>query len=165
MKFFERLSFVGVLLLGVALFLLGLLVMQYIVNAWWPFDVARLDLVRGAATGTVEAASILAAANNEIIFAFLGSVLITVTGLALPFAYFFNKRFSKYLDHRSGKTLAPQFHVTLRQAMWAGLWTAICLWLQMNRAMGLAVALLVAVVLILVEILLQIRARTTTAAS
>ncbi len=160
MKVFERLGFVSVLLLGIALFFLGILVMQYIVNAWWPFDVARLDLVRSSATGSVEAASILAAADMEIILAFLGSVLITVTGLALPLAYFVNKRFSKYLDHRSGKSMAPQFHVTLRQAMWAGLWAAVCLWLQMNRAFGLAVALLVAAVLVLVEVLLQIRTRT-----
>lgn len=165
MKFFERLGFLPVLLLGIALFLLGLLVMQYIVNAWWPFDVARLDLVRATADGRVEAASILEAANMEIIVAFLGAVLIAVTGLALPLAYFFNKRFSKYMDHRSGKSLPPQFHVTLRQAMWVGLWASICLWLQMNRALGVAVAILVAVVLILVEILLQIRARTAAVAA
>lgn len=165
MKVFERLGFASALLLGIALFLLGLLVMQYIVNAWWPFDVVRLDLVRATAEGRVEAASILEAANQEIIIAFLGAVLITVTGLALPVAYFFNKRFSKYMDHRSGNSLPPQFHVTLRQAMWVGLWTSICLWLQMNRAFGVAVAILVAVVLILVEILLQIRARTAAAAT
>jgi len=161
MKFFERLGFLPVLFLGIALFLLGLLVMQYIVNAWWPFDVARLDLVRATAEGRVEAASILEAADMEIILAFLGAVLITVTGLALPLAYFFNKRFSKYMDHRSGKSLPPQFHVTLRQAMWVGLWASVCLWLQMNRALGVSVALLVAVVLVLIEILLQIRARAT----
>lgn len=165
MKIFERLGFFSILLLGIALFLLGILVMQYLVNAWWPFDVARLDLIRGSAAGTVEAASILAAINNEILIAFLGSILITVTGLALPFAYFVNKRFSKYLDHRSGRTLAPQFHVTLRQAMWVGLWAAICTWLQMNRALGTAVVLLAAAVLVLVELLLQIRARTAAAAS
>ncbi|PIE79908.1 MAG: hypothetical protein CSA11_10165 [Chloroflexi bacterium] len=160
MKIFERLGFISVLLLGIVLFFLGILVIQYIVNAWWPFDVARLDLVRGSATGSVEAASILAAADMEIILTFLGAVLITVTGLVLPLAYFINKRFSKYLDHRSGKSMAPQFHVTLRQAVWVGLWAAVCLWLQMNRALGIAVALLVATVLILVEVLLQIRTRT-----
>ena len=163
MKFFQRLGFFPVLLLGVALFLLGLLVIQYIVNAWWPFDVVRLDLVRDVAEGQAEAASILEAADTEIIFAFLGAVLITVTGLALPLAYFVNKRFSKYLDHRSGKSLPPQFHVTLRQAIWVGLWASFCLWLQMNRALGVAVALLAAVVLVLVEVLLQIRARTAVA--
>jgi len=121
--------------------------------------VVRLDLVRSTAQGQVEAASILEAANQEIIFAFLGAVLITVTGLALPLAYFVNKRFSRYLDSRSGRSLPPQFHVTLRQAMWVGIWFAFCVWLQMNRALGPAVAALVAGVLILFEIMLQIRAR------
>ena len=36
---------------------------------------------------------------------------------------------------------------------------AFCLWLQMNRTLGVAVAALVAAVLILFEVVLQIRAR------
>jgi len=159
MKQLERLGVLPILLLGAALFIIGLLAILHIINNWWPFDVVRLDLVRSTAVGEVEAASILEAANQEIIFAFLGAVLITVTGLALPLAYFVNKRFSRYLDSRSGRSLPPQFHVTLRQAMWVGIWFAFCVWLQMNRALGPAVAALVAGVLILFEIMLQIRAR------
>jgi hypothetical protein len=159
MKQFERFGVLPSLLLGLALCLIGLLAIQHIINNWWPFDVVRLDLVRSTAQGNVEAASILEAANNEIILAFLGAVLITVTGLALPLAYFVNKRFSSYLDHRSGRSMPPQFHVTLRQAMWVGIWVASCVWLQMNRALGLAVAALIAAVLILFEVMLQIRTR------
>ncbi|MBP6472134.1 MAG: hypothetical protein KBE23_04900 [Chloroflexi bacterium] len=162
MKQFQRLGILPTLLLGLALFIIGLLAMQHIVNNWWPFDVVRLDLVRSTAQGEVEAASILEAANKEIILAFLGAVLIAVTGLMLPIAYFINKRFSRYLDHRSGRSMPPQFHVTLRQAMWAGIWVSFCTWLQMNRALGLAVAALVAAVLVLLEIMLQIRARAST---
>ncbi|MBK8987800.1 MAG: hypothetical protein IPM39_17315 [Chloroflexi bacterium] len=158
----KRLGVLPSLLLGLALFIIGLLALQHIINNWWPFDVVRLDLVRLTAQGNVEAASILEAANNEIIIAFLGAVFITVTGLALPLAYFINKRFSRYLDHRSGRSLPPQFHVTLRQAAWLGIWVTFCAWLQMNRALGLAVAALVAVVLILFEVMLQIRARAST---
>jgi uncharacterized membrane protein (UPF0136 family) len=44
--------------------------------------------------------------------------------------------------------------------MWVGSWAAFCVWLQMNRTLGLAVAILVAVVLILFEMLLQLRQRT-----
>lgn len=159
MKQFKRLGVLPILLLGAALFVIGLMAILHIVNSWWPFDVVRLDLVRATALGEVEAASILEAANQEIILAFLGAVLVTVTGLALPLAYFINKRFSHYLDTRSGRSVPPQFHVTLRQAMWVGIWVAFCVWLQMNRALGLAVAALVAAVLILFEIMLQIRAR------
>jgi hypothetical protein len=159
MKNFQRLGILPALLLGLALLLIGLLAIQHIVNNWWPFDVARLDLVRATARGEVEAPAILDAANNEILIAFLGAILITVTGLALPLAYLLNKRFSRYLDRRSGRAVPPKFHVTLRQAAWVGFWAAACVWLQMNRALGLAVAALIASVLILFEIMLQIRAR------
>ncbi len=159
MKNFQRLGIIPALVFGLILFLTGLLAMQHIVNNWWPFDVARLDLVRATALGEVEAASILEAANNEILIAFLGAVLITVTGLMMPLAYLLNKRFNRYLDRRSGRSMAPQFHVTLRQAAWVGVWVSACVWLQMNRALGLAVAALIAGVLILFEVMLQIRAR------
>ncbi len=164
MKQVERFGVLPILLLGAALFIIGLLAILHIINNWWPFDVVRLDLVRSTAQGQVEAASILEAANQEIIFAFLGAILVTVTGLALPLAYVINKRFSRFMDNRSGRTVPPYFHVTLRQAMWVGIWVAFCVWLQMNRALGPAVAFLVAGVLILFEIMLQIRARASTIA-
>jgi hypothetical protein len=43
--------------------------------------------------------------------------------------------------------------------MWIGFWVSFCLWLQMNRMLGVAVALLVAAVLILFEFIVQIRTR------
>lgn len=159
MKSWQKLGVLPALLLGAALFLPGILAISYIVNNWWPFDVLRLDLVRATALGHVEAASMLQAGDRDIILAFLGAVLITITGLALPLAYFINKRFSRYLDQRSGRSRPPEFHVTLRQAAWVGIWVSFCVWLQMNRALSLAVAALVATVLILFEIMLQIRAR------
>lgn len=159
MKWLQRLGILPNLIIGLILFGVGSLAILHIINNWWPFDVARLDLVRATAQGQVEAATLLDVANNEIIFAFLAAVLVAITGLSLPLAYFFNKRFSRYLDHRSGRAMPPQFHVTLRQAMWVGIWASFCVWLQMNRALGIAVALLVASVLVLLEIMLQIRAR------
>ena len=55
--------------------------------------------------------------------------------------------------------LHPRFLLLLRQSMWVALWVGFCVWLQMNRALGIAVATLVAVVIVLFEILLQIRTR------
>jgi uncharacterized membrane protein (UPF0136 family) len=43
--------------------------------------------------------------------------------------------------------------------MWVGLWVAFCIWLQMNRTLGLAVALLVAAVFVMFEFLIQVRTR------
>jgi hypothetical protein len=144
------------LLLGAGLFFIGLVSLNHIVNNWWPFDVGRLDLVRATALNRADAALLLESANTEIMIAFLGTILLTVTGLMLPLTSFLNKRFVP------GR--APTYFTVIRQAMWVGLWVAFCVWLQMNRTLGLAVASLVAVVLIMFEALLQVRTRATTMA-
>lgn len=155
-EMFERLGIIPYLILGGGLLLLGLMAMNHIVDNWWPFDVERLDLVRATALDQVDPASLMAAANKEIILAFLSAVIVTATGLALPVAYFLNWRFG---TSQSGS--APHFLVVLRQAMWVGFWVSFCMWLQMNRLLGVAVAILVAGVLVLLEVLLQIRTRAT----
>jgi hypothetical protein len=155
----DHFGFLSALILGVFLFLLGLTAMEFVVNNWWPIDINRLDLVRAATQGRADAASLLEAANFEIILVFLATVLTAVTGVVLPISYLLNRRFATYTDRRFGKTDDSRLLVALRQSMATGIWVAFCLWLQMNRSFGLAVALLVAVVLILFEILLQIRSR------
>ena len=156
-KSFARLGITPYLLLGFGLLILGLMAMNHIVDNWWPFDVTRLDLVRATAIDQVDPASLMDAANTEIILAFLSAVLVAATGIALPIAYFLNRRFG-----RSKESLNPHFLVVLRQAMWIGFWVSFCMWLQMNRMLGIAVAILVAGVLILLELLLQIRTKATT---
>lgn len=156
----QRLGVIPSLLLGLGLAFIGLTGMNYVVNSWWPFDVTRLDLVRDVALDRADSTLLLEAANLEIILAFLGTVLITFTGLALPLMYVLNKRF-RLQTTALAQPLHPRFLVTLRQAMWVGFWVAFCIWLQMNRAFGMAIALLAAAVLILFEILLQVRTRAT----
>lgn len=157
-RFANRLGIVPVLILGAGLLILGVLALNQIVNTMWPFDVRRLELVRATAQQRIDATILLASARNDIIIAFLASIVVTFTGLAMPIVYLFNKRFSS--DGRSGN--APRFLVVMRQAMFVGFWVAFCVWLQMNRTMGIAVAVLVAGVLILFEILLQIRSHAAT---
>lgn len=159
-KAFIRLGIIPYLILGLALLALGLLTINYIMDNWWPFDVSRLDLVRATALDQVDPASLMDAANSEIIFAFLSAVLVAATGIAMPIAYFLNWRFDSL---RGGPSL--HFLVILRQSMWVGFWVSFCFWLQMNRTLGIAVAILVAAVLVLFEFLLQIRARATKVAS
>lgn len=151
----KRLRILPVLLLGAGLVMLGILALNHIANTMWPFDVSRIELVRATAQQRVDASMLLAAANSEIILAFLASVVVAVTGLALPIAYFMNKRFDP--QYQAGEP--PSMMTITRQALLAGLWIAFCVWLQMNRTLGVAVAVLVAGVFILFEILLQIRAR------
>jgi hypothetical protein len=155
----DRFNFISALVLGILLLVIGLLAMEYVVNNWWPIDINRLDLVRAAVQDRADAASLLEAANFEIILVFLATVLTAVTGLVLPISYLLNRRFAAYTDRRFGEIGVSRLLVALRQSMAAGIWVAFCLWLQMNRSFGLAVALLVATVLILFEILLQIRGR------
>jgi ABC-type xylose transport system permease subunit len=150
----QRLGIVPTLLLGAGLVALGLLALNHIVNTMWPFDVSRLELVRATAQQRVDAAMLLAAADNDVIIAFLASIICVVTGLALPIVYFLNRRF-----HPNYRVDQPPFLMIIRQALWAGLWVAFCVWLQMNRTLGIAVAVLVAAVFILFELLLQIRTR------
>ena len=113
------------------------------------------SLATEALRAALDAAMLLAAANSDIIIAFLASVVVAVTGLALPLSYYLNKRLlPPEMRHEP-----PSFLTVIRQALWVGLWVAFCLWLQMNRTLGVAVAALVAAVLILFEVVLQIRAR------
>ena len=147
----SRLGILLFLFVGVVLFLTGILSVNHIVNNFWPIDVDRLDLVRDTAFGSVEATSMLRAANVEVILAFLAGIWIAVTGLVLPLAALLNFRF--------GSEASFNWFVALRQSMWVGIWVAFCAWLQMNRSLGLGVAILVAAVLVMLEILLQIRSR------
>jgi len=148
----ERLGILPYLALGAGLFVLGVLATNHLVNNFWPFDVTRLDLVRASALDQANASAMLDAANRQIVMAFLASVMVAVTGLALPVVYYANVRFESGGD-------GPALIVILRQALWVGLWLAFCVWLQMSRSLGFAVAVLVAAVLATFEILLQVRRR------
>lgn len=159
MKFSQRLGIFPYLMLGIALMAIGYVAIQYVVNNFWPVDTSRIDLIRAVAQGRADAVSLLEAPSHELIFAFLAMVLVMATGAILPIAYFLNKRFGRLVDERFGASSATPFLVILRQAMGVGFWLAFCVWLQMNRALGIGVALLVAAILVLFEMLLQIRNR------
>lgn len=150
--FWHRLGSLPAFLIGAGLLLLGLLALNYIVNNFWPIDVGRLDLVRSSALGTADAPALLEAREGEILVAFLASLMVAVTGLSLPLVYYLNRRI------QSGET-PPAFLAVVRQSLWIGLWVSFCVWLQMNRTLGIAVALLVAFVIFLFELLLQVRRR------
>ncbi len=159
--YIKRLGVFPTLLLGISLLGIGLLAMSHIVDNWWPFDVERLDLIRATALNRADSASLLEAANFEIILAFLATVLVTITGLVLPLTFILNKRFIRTNRDQSEYSPAPRFLVTLRQSMWVGAWVSFCVWLQMNRSLGFAIAALVAAVLVMFELLLQVRTRAT----
>lgn len=76
--------------------------------------------------------------------------LMALTGTAIPFAHYLNKRFAKVM---------PPDGVMLRQALWVGLFGATCAWLLLGRALNWASALLLAAALIAIEGFLILRDR------
>ncbi len=154
-RIFRRLGVVPVLLLGLGLFVLGALAVDRVVNTMWLFDVTRVDLARLTVQERIDAGTLLAAARSEVLLAFMASVVVAVSGLAMVPIYYLNKR----LAPAEQRDQPPIFMAVLRQSLFAGLWVAFCLWLQMNRTFGVAVALLAAAVLVLFELVLQIRQR------
>jgi len=137
------------LLLGAALTVAGLYLAVYIVDNFWPIDVNNVPLLREVALGQADAVSLLRAAHAELIVSFLLAMAATAAGLSLPIVYLLNRRFV-----RAGQV---RFWIACRQAGWVGLWFGFCLWLQMNRIMGVAIALLVAAVFVIFEALLHVR--------
>jgi len=154
-RFVHRLGVVPVLILSIGLLLLGALAIDRVVNTLWLFDVTRIDLARAVVQQRADAPTLLAAANGEILVAFLASVVVAFTGLAMVPMYYVNKRFNP----PGFRDQPPVFLSVLRQSLFVGLWAAFCVWLQMNRTFGLAVAVLAAAVLVLFEMVLQIRNR------
>lgn len=150
--FLQKLGALPTLTAGVSLILLGLFALQRLVNNIWLFDVERIDLVRAVAQDQADSHMLLDAAYADVVFAFIAAAAIIIIGLCLPLAYYLNKRFAP----RNAR-----FIIAFRQSMWVGLWAGFCLWLQMNRALGLAVAIMVFTVFALFEALLQVRARAT----
>lgn len=150
-KLAKQFGIVPYLLVGFGLFIVGSLAINQIVDNFWPINVERLDLIRATALGQADSTVLLRESNPEIILTFLATVMVAVTGLVMPLAYFLNKRF--------GQESSLRFVVVLRRAMWVGIWFAFCTWLQMNRSLNVGVALLVAAVFIVVEVLLQVRTK------
>jgi hypothetical protein len=76
---------------------------------------------------------------------------LALTGTALPFAAFLNRRFV------SSPPAGPS--VVLRQAIWFSIYWSTLAWLQWGRVLNMALALLLAIGLILIEWLLRLRER------
>ena len=82
-RFVHRLGVVPVLILSIGLFLLGALAIDRVVNTLWLFDVTRIDLAGAVVQQRADAPTLLAAANGEILVAFLASIVVAFTGLAM----------------------------------------------------------------------------------
>ncbi|MCA9981430.1 MAG: hypothetical protein KDD89_11365 [Anaerolineales bacterium] len=148
--FWRKLGILPTLVVGLAFLAGGTAALYYLLNEIWLFEVERLDLVRAVALDQADPLELLNAAYPEAIVAFLAAIALMVMGLFMPVAYVLNWRFN------------PRYRSLLayvRQSFWVGLWFAFCVWLQMNRTLGVAVIALVAAVFVLIEVLFQVRTR------
>ena len=81
------------------------------------------------------------------LFFFLG--VLALTGSALPFLAFLNRRFPSAPPTTSG--------VILRQSLWVGIYGTTLAWLQIGRVLTLPMALVLAIGLVIIEWLMRLR--------
>jgi hypothetical protein len=82
---------------------------------------------------------------------FFFTLVLALTGTALPFVAFLNRRFP------STPPITPS--VVIRQAIWIGIYLPTLAWLRIGRVLTPSLALLLAIGLILIEGLLRLRER------
>ncbi len=81
------------------------------------------------------------------LFFFLG--VLALTGSALPFLAFLNRRFPSIPPTTSG--------VILRQSLWVGIYGTTLAWLQIGRVLTLPMALVLVIGLVIIEWLMRLR--------
>lgn len=84
-------------------------------------------------------------------WAFFALVLMVLTGLVLPVAYFFHKRFPEEVP--------ADANVIVRQSIWFGVYGATLAWLQLGRLVTVYVVLGLAGGLIAMEYFTRLRER------
>jgi hypothetical protein len=77
-------------------------------------------------------------------------LMLAVTGTAIPFSWFLNRRFGS--ANVSGG-------IILRQGMWFGLFAVIAAWLQIPRTLTPVIAFFLALSMIVIEVFLRLRER------
>jgi hypothetical protein len=83
------------------------------------------------------------------LFFFFG--VLAVTGTALPFVAFLNRRFPS--------TPPAEPNVVMRQAIWVGIYLPTLAWLQIPRVLTVAQVIMLGVAFIIIESLLRLRER------
>lgn len=82
-------------------------------------------------------------------WAFFFLTTLALTGSALPFVYFFHRRFNQ--------ANFPATNIIQRQALWAGVYVATLAWLQLGQVANLSIAIGLAIGIIAIEALIRLR--------
>lgn len=165
-KNIQRLGVLPYLILAAGLMAGSVWWLNRLINSVWPIDpdlppAQFADLQRAVVLQRGQATLIMQAGNGEAIVAFLIGVIFLGMGAVLPLLYFVNRRLGRRrgADGVPGRALPVRPAILLRQGFLFGGWVAFCIWLQMNRSLGIIIAGLVALVFLLLEGLLQVAAR------
>lgn len=86
-------------------------------------------------------------------WAFYALLHVALTGTALPFVRYLNKRFAR----ERGLFIRPGMLV--RQATWVGLFGTACAWLRIPRLLSIPLTILLVLALFAIEALLRLRER------
>ena len=86
-------------------------------------------------------------------WSFYALLHVALTGTALPFVRYLNKRFAR------GGGLFIRPGILVRQATWVGLFGTTCAWLRIPRLLSIPLTILLALALIVIEGLLRLRER------
>lgn len=117
------------------------------VTSYWPTAIILILLGWGGLFAIFQYTT----PNGGTRWLFFLTLIMAITGLALPLVAFLNKRFP------SKPPVAST--VVIRQALWFGVYVATLAWLQIGRVLNPAIALLLFVGLIIIEWLLRLRER------
>jgi hypothetical protein len=82
------------------------------------------------------------------LWAFFLTWMLALTGTAVPFAHFLNRRFSRR---------PTPAYVVMRQSLWFGCFGATCAWLQRSGFLSAFLVVLLALVLTILEVVLRLR--------
>jgi hypothetical protein len=117
------------------------------VSSYWPTAIILIILGWGGLFAIIQ----FTTPNGGTRWLFFLTLIMAITGLALPLVAFANKRFPSKPPVSSS--------IVIRQALWFGVYAATLAWLQIGRVLNPAIALLLFVGLIIIEWLLRLRER------
>ena len=100
--------------------------------------------------GTFVFLTFLSVPTTPMRWLFFAAWFTALTGTAIPFAHYLNKRFARAV---------PPGSALLRQSIWVGLFGGACVWLQLGRALNWVSFFLIAAALAAIEGFLILRDR------
>ncbi len=144
----HRYKYFGTGVFGILAALVGWGGLIYVLLTIYPNGQTAREMLTPDGDGTW---TYLANADSATLLVVSVLVILAVASISLPFTWFLSRRFT-------GDGLPRPWTIT-RQALWAGVFAAILVWLRANDTFSVPLMLITAGVLALVEVLMLLRQR------